>query len=129
MKGRKQLIDDARNYRFRILVANISLISTGINIPRASAIIDRCTPTSNIPKCQQRLSRILTPWEGKPDPVIVMVLDESDPGRNMMRKEFWHCVMPQFKPLIDGMTYKNLMDYLANKQIAVGVPSVNDIFG
>lgn len=128
VKGRKELIEDARNYKFRIIVGNISLLSTGINIPRASAIIDRVTPSSNIPKATQRLSRILTPWEGKPEPLIVLVLDESDAGRNMLRNEFWNCIHPVFNPLMDKTTYNNLMSYLADRD-RIGVPSLKDVFG
>lgn len=128
MKGRKELIEDARNYKFRILVGNISLLSTGINIPRASAIIDRVTPSSNIPKATQRLSRILTPWEDKPEPLIVLVLDESDACRNMLRNEFWNCVHPVFNPLIDRLTYDNLMSYLSDRSTS-GIPSIKDVFG
>lgn len=128
LKDRKKFIEDARNYKFRIIVGQISLISTGINIPRASAIIDRCTPTSNLPKCQQRLSRILTPWDGKPDPVVVLVLDDSDPGRNMLRNEYWNCIHPEFNPIVDRLSYQNLLAYLAEKSKA-GVPSLRDVFG
>lgn len=127
VKNRKELLTDIRNYKYRIVVGMISLISTGINIPRASAIIE-CTPTSNIPKCQQRLSRVLTPYEDKPDPVVVFVLDESEAMRSMRRNEFWNCVKPQFDPLIDRITYKQLTDWFANRQTS-SLPSLKEIFG
>jgi superfamily II DNA or RNA helicase len=111
---REKLIDDARNYKFKIIVGNISLLSTGLNIPRASAIIDRVTPTSNIPKAQQRLSRILTPWEDKPEPLVVLMLDNGDTMRNMARNEFWN-VLYKMKPKIDDLTYKSLLAHFANK--------------
>lgn len=72
------------------------------------------TPTSNIPKATQRLSRILTPWEGKPDPLVVLFLDDGDSMRNMARNEFWN-VLKKMNPVIDDMTYKKLLSYFSNR--------------
>ena len=94
---RKKTIDDARKYRYKIMVANIALISTGVNIPRASCLIDGVTPTSNLPKAKQRFSRVLTPHEGKPEPVIIYLLDYGT-VKGMRRNEYYNCLLPDFKP-------------------------------
>lgn len=107
---RRKLIVDARRYRFRILVANIALISTGVNIPRASCIIDGVTPTSNLPKARQRFSRILTPMTGKPEPLIVYVMD-GGAARGMRRNEFWNCLVKEFSPIIKAEHYTQFKDY------------------
>jgi superfamily II DNA or RNA helicase len=108
---RRKTIEDARNYRFKILVANIALISTGVNIPRASCLIDGVTPTSNLPKAKQRFSRILTPMPGKPEPIIVYVMDGGKQVRSMRRNEFWNCLYKEFKPNISTKNYLLLKDY------------------
>lgn len=110
---RKKTIDDARKYKFRILVGNISLISTGLNIPRASCLIYACF-SNNLPKATQRFARVLTEMEGKPDPVIVLVLDEGKVHKTTRRNEFWNCLYKQFNPLIDQRTFSNLKAYLAS---------------
>lgn len=94
---RREIIEAARKFKFRILVSNISLISTGVNIPRASCLIDGITPTSNLPKARQRFSRILTPHPDKPTPIILFLLDKGTPAA-MRRNEFYNCLIREFKP-------------------------------
>ncbi len=104
---RKKVIDDARNFRFRVLVGNVSLISTGLNIPRASCLI-YCCFSNNLPKAKQRFSRVLTPHEKKPDPVIVLVMDDGDIMTKTRRNEFWNCLYRDFNPIIDNLTFQRL---------------------
>lgn len=113
---RENTIAMARSYEAKVLVGNIRLLSTGINIPRASCIIDRVTPTSNIPSCDQRVSRILTPMNGKPNPELVMLLDESDAMRACLRNEWWNCIKPRHNPILSSQDYRNLVRWLAKKQ-------------
>ena len=96
---REQTLIDAKNYKFRIMVGNIVLLSTGINVPRASCLIDGVTPTSNLPKAKQRFSRILTKVPGKPTPLIIYLLDDGAPV-GMRRNEYFNCLTKQFKPTI-----------------------------
>lgn len=110
---RKKTIDDARNYKFRILVGNITLISTGLNIPRASCLIYSCF-SNNLPQATQRFARVLTEMEGKPDPVIILVLDEGKVHKTTRRNEFWNVLYKQFNPLIDKRTFTNLKNYFAS---------------
>ena len=78
--------------------------------------------TSNIPKAEQRLSRILTPTEDgegeipKPTPLIVYVLDDSDLMRKCRRNEFWNAVIPRFDPIINPQDKRSILGYLAGKE-------------
>lgn len=112
---RKIILEKARNYQCRVLVGNVSLLSTGVNIPRASCLIDGLV-SSNIPKCDQRTSRILTPMEDKPQPLIVYVLDDSDLVRKCKRNEYWNCIEPRFKPIVTKEDKQTLMEYFAGAQ-------------
>ena len=113
---REKTIEMARQYKAKVLVGNIRLLSTGLNIPRASCIIDRVTVTSNIPTCDQRVSRILTPMEGKPQPLLVMILDDSDIMRSCLRNEWWQCIKPRHNPILASEDYKALAQYLSKKK-------------
>lgn len=112
---RKDIIDKARNRKIKVLVGNSRLLSTGINIPTASMLY-QVSPSSNIPKADQRFSRILTPCEGKPQPTIKYWLDDIDLIRSCMRNEHFGCVVPRFKPMIDPRTRARLDDYFRNKK-------------
>lgn len=114
---RDEVLELARDYKCRILVGNIALLSTGLDIPRASCLFE-VAMTANTPKCEQRLSRILTPMhgEGKPDPLIVYVLDDSDLMRKCRRSEYWNCVIPRFSPEISNEDRKRITSYFAGHQ-------------
>ena len=109
---RKKTVEDARKYRFKVMVANIALISTGINIPRASCLIDGVTPTSNLPKAQQRFARVLTPNPDKPQPVIVFLMDTGT-VKNMRRNEYYNCLMKKFSPEVSEPHRKIMKTYFA----------------
>lgn len=109
---RMEIVNAARQYKCKILVGNIALLSVGLNLPRASAIIE-CGLNSNIPKAQQRISRILTPMEGKPDPLVVFTLDDCDIMRSTRRNEYWNCVKPQFNPIVPQPIEKDLLRWFS----------------
>lgn len=109
---RRDVIQKARNGECRVLVGNISLLSTGLNIPRASCLVESVC-TSNIPKCDQRVSRILTPLPGKPTPIILLVLDDSDLMRRCRQNEWWNCIAPRFDPIIPKDESQALLEYFA----------------
>ena len=110
---RDKIIEDARNYKLKIIVGNIRLLSTGINIPRASALYETSIQ-ANFPNARQRFARILTPWEDKPDPIIRYFLDDYDVKRRCMQSEFWNVLMPVFHPNILPANFKILKDYFSN---------------
>lgn len=113
---RKKIIQDARDYKWKIVVGTSRLLSTGINIPRASMLY-QVSPSSNVPKAEQRFARVLTPYEGKPTPGIKYFIDDVDVVRACMRKEHWQCLVPRFKPIMTGDTKAKLEEYLKGKKV------------
>lgn len=111
---RKKLIQDARQYKARIVVGNSKLVSTGTNIPRASAIFEVAL-SSNIENCEQRISRILTPYDDKPPPLLRIFLDNMNVRRRCMSNEWFNCIKPKFKPIISAKDEQILKAYLGEK--------------
>lgn len=111
---RDRVVEEARTYKCKVLVGNTKLLSTGLNIPRASCLMETAL-SSNIPNAEQRTARILTPFEGKPEPLIIYLLDDSDIMRSTRRKEWWQCVQPKFKPRMTQKTREHLMNWFAKK--------------
>ena len=97
---RDSTIQGAREYKIKIIVGNMRLLGTGINIPRASCLY-HTTLSSNIPQAIQRFSRILTPYDDKPQPLIRLFLDDLSVSKGCLRNEYWNCLKPQFNPVID----------------------------
>jgi hypothetical protein len=118
---RKQLIQDARTYKARILVGNSKLVSVGTNIPRASMIYD-VAMSANIENCEQRVARVLTPYEDKPPPGLRIFLDDFNVRRNCLAKEWWGCIRPKFKPIISEVDEKILASYFKDKGKAAEGP-------
>ena len=114
-EARIKLIQDARDYKVKIVVGNTRLLSTGINIPRASMLY-QVSPASNLPKAEQRFARVLTPYEGKPESVIKYFLDDVDVVRSCLRKEHWQCLIPMFRPRMTGEVKETLDLYFKNKK-------------
>lgn len=119
IKRREAYIQGAREYKVKVLVGNIKLLSTGTNIPRASCLYE-VTMSSNMPNAEQRFSRILTPYEGKPQPIIRYFLDNSDVRRKCMRTEYWNVLAKKFRPIISDQDANLLKDYFASKDKQLG---------
>lgn len=113
-KDRDLNIENARKYKVKILVGNIKLLSTGTNIPRASALYE-VTMSSNLENAEQRVSRILTPYDDKPTPILRVFLDDTNVRRRCLSHEFFQCIKPKFKPVISEKDDLILKGYLANK--------------
>lgn len=111
---RKNYLQWARQYKAKVLVGTTKLLSTGTNIPRASALYDT-TMSSNLENCEQRTSRVLTPWDGKPTPILRIFLDDTNVRRNCLRNEFFNCVKPKFRPVMTAKDDLALKAYFANK--------------
>lgn len=109
------IITSARQYKLKIIVGNIKLLSTGINIPRASCLYE-ASLSSNLENCEQRISRILTPWDDKPPPIIRIFLDDYSVRKACLSNEWWQCIWPQFKPIISNPDYQTLKTYLTRKK-------------
>jgi superfamily II DNA or RNA helicase len=112
---RKKLIQDARTYKARILVGNAKLVSVGTNIPRASMLYEGFL-SSNKENCEQRISRVLTPYEDKPQPGVRIFLDDFDVRRNCLRNEWFQCIKPKFKPIISEVDEKVLKGYFSSSK-------------
>jgi hypothetical protein len=124
-KNRKDFIRRARKYEIKVVVGQFRLISTGINIQRASCLYE-VTPSSNPPKAEQRFNRILTPYKDKPWPLIRYFLDDIDVRRNCIKSEFFKVLWPMFKPIMDPATKETFFGYMAHKKIN---RNVNDYVG
>lgn len=111
---RDKTIEDARNYKVKIIVGNMRLLGTGINIGRASAIY-QSTLSSNIPQATQRISRVLTPYEGKPQPILRLFLDDTNVARACLNNEYWNCIKPVFNPIISDKDKETLYSYLKQR--------------
>jgi superfamily II DNA or RNA helicase len=114
-KLRDVYIQKAREYKIKVIVGNAKMVSTGINIPRASCLYD-VTPSSNLENCEQRVSRILTPYADKPLPVVRYFLDSVGVRRNCLRNEWYHCVLPKFRPVVSEVDTQVLKSYLSGKE-------------
>jgi superfamily II DNA or RNA helicase len=114
-KKRDVYINAARNYKIKILVGNIKLLSTGTNIPRASAIYEVAL-SSNKENCEQRISRVLTPWDDKPNPIVRIFLDDMAVRRRCLQNEFFNVMKPVFKPIMRGSDMEVLTAYFSNRK-------------
>jgi len=103
-------IQKCRDYKIRVLVGFIKMISTGINIPRASCLYE-VTLSSNIPNAEQRFKRILTPYDDKPPPMVRYFLDNMKVRRNCMKNEYWNCLVPTCKPNVNNKVKAQLLQY------------------
>jgi superfamily II DNA or RNA helicase len=74
-KKRKQVVDDARSGKIKVVIGIRSLIQLGINIPCWDTLY-YILPMSNEPNWEQESYRILTPMPNKPTPRIRMFLDK-----------------------------------------------------
>jgi len=110
---RMKIVEKARKFQCRVVIGNIALLSTGLNIPRASCLYE-VGVNNNIPKAGQRFARILTPMDDKPTPVVVFTLDNCDIMRRCRQNEFWNCLIKDFNPRILPETKRALLSYFAN---------------
>ncbi len=83
-QNRKKIILRARKGKYKLIVGIRKMIQRGINVP-AWDMLYEITPISNPPNFKQETSRILTPLEGKPTPVIRFFLDEFGLSRGCLR--------------------------------------------
>lgn len=109
-------IEKARKYKIKVLVGTQKIISVGINIPRASCLYE-VVLSSNLPNAQQRMARVLTPMEGKPQPLIRYFLDDFGVRKNCMRNEYFRVLVPIFKPIITAKDKEMLETYFKSKEV------------
>lgn len=109
---RVKIMERLRRFKSRIVIGNISMLSVGLNIPRASYLME-VGVTSNLPKAQQRFARVLTPMEDKPDPVICFTLDNCDFMRKCRRNEYYNALIKHFNPIVKPEDSRALADWFA----------------
>jgi len=100
---KKEILDEtlarATQYRVKILVGTTKKLSVGLNIPRASMLYE-VSMSSNKENAEQRMMRVLTAMDDKPQPVIRLFLDNMNVRRNCLRNEFFNVLKPKLKPHI-----------------------------
>lgn len=107
-------IQKAREYKVKVLVGTLKIMSTGINIPRASCLYEQAL-SSNKENAEQRMRRVLTPMDGKPQPIIRYFLDNFNVRRNCIRTEWFQVMLPKMKPIMDDKTRDAMKNYLNEK--------------
>ena len=124
---RDKIIQEARERKLKIIVGNIKLLSTGINIASLSCLYD-CSCTHNFPVARQRYSRVLTPCENKNTPLIRIFLDDMDVRRNCLRGEFWQVLIKEFHASMSEKDMLAIKSYLNNKSSSFKLTLNSDIF-
>jgi superfamily II DNA or RNA helicase len=116
-KKRDATLQEARQYKVKILVGTTKLLSVGTNIPRASCLYD-VSLSSNEENCEQRNRRTLTKYEGKPYPILRIFLDDMSVRKRCLAMEYWKIIKPLIKPIITEEDEAILKQYLADKKSA-----------
>ena len=114
-KIRKEIIQKARDYKIKVLVGTMKILSTGINVPRASMLYE-VSMSSNKVNAEQRMRRVCTPYEGKPDPCIRYFMDDYSVRKSCMRNEFYQVMLPKIKPIISDRDRMLLNSYFSDKE-------------
>lgn len=74
---RKEILEDARSGKLKVVIAMRQIVSVGIDCPRWSSY--HClVPMANAPNFYQEMSRIRTPLEGKLTPIINYYMDTHE---------------------------------------------------
>lgn len=77
-RERKQIIDQARSRKVRVVIGIRRLMQLGLNVPAWDTLY-MISPISNKPNWEQESKRICTPEEGKQQPIIRMFVDDQMP--------------------------------------------------
>lgn len=111
---RKRLVADAQKGLIKCIVGTNKLLSVGTNIPPASCWYDT-TLNSNLPNAEQRYSRILTPHEGKPQPIVRYFIDDYKIRRSCARAEWFGKIKKHFNPILTPKDEEVWLAWLAGK--------------
>ena len=117
---RKQIILDARQGKYKVIVGIRKMVQRGINVPQWSCIYE-ISPISNTPNHTQEVSRILTPLEGKQQPLVRYFLDNFGFSRGCLRT----CVFKTHVPMkhkIDKEGWAVLKKYTSRMNISDNIP-------
>lgn len=111
---RRQLVLDAQQGKVKIIVGTLKLLSVGLNIPPASCLYEIAL-SSNMPNVEQRISRILTPVDGKRPPIVRVWLDNYKIRKSCLRAEWFGKVAKHFKPKMKQEVETKWLRYLNSK--------------
>jgi len=84
---RKALLKDIRSNKYQITVATRQLVQEGVDVPVWSCLIPT-VPNMNPYAYQQEVRRVSTPYDGKPDPVIIIPVDDGHRVVHAMKAAF-----------------------------------------
>jgi superfamily II DNA or RNA helicase len=107
-------LEDASFYKVKCLVGTVKKLSVGLNIPRASMLYE-VSMSSNKENAEQRMMRVLTAYDGKPQPVIRYFLDDMNVRRNCLRNEYFNVLKPKLNPIINDRDQILLDAYFKQK--------------
>lgn len=120
-KQRKELLQMAREGKFKCIVGSRKVVQVGLNIPIMSVLYN-VAPISNEPKYEQETKRVCTKMEGKPEPLIKHFID---PGLKQAITSFTTCYMQTYKALkftISPETEKKAKAYIASGRFSLSTP-------
>lgn len=81
---RRKIVLAARQGKIKVVIGIRKIVQIGINVPKWSCIYE-ITPISNPPNFYQEISRVLTPMENKPQPIVRFFLDNLGASRGCLR--------------------------------------------
>jgi superfamily II DNA or RNA helicase len=105
----------AKSGKYRVIVGIRKMVQRGINVPMWN-ILYEIMPISNISNNIQELSRILTPMEGKPKPIIRQFVEDFGFTRGCLRTAVYQ-VYVKVGAEISKDQWAIANKYLANKPI------------
>jgi superfamily II DNA or RNA helicase len=108
---RRSVIARARSYKLKVIVGQTTLLSVGLNIPRASALYI-VTPSNNLPNAEQKYGRVLTPYEDKPQPIYRIFADNVGVCQRCFTSEYWGAINPLFRPKMSDETRNELISWM-----------------
>lgn len=90
---REELLKKARAGKIDVVVGIRSILATGVNVPCWS-VIYTIAPISNPPNYYQETTRICTPMDGKPEPIIRLFVDPLSMTKGCFRTCWTQTILP-----------------------------------
>jgi len=114
----KELLKTINNLEHRVVVAIGQMVKFGLNVKAWTHVYVGVKPTSNGPNFYQLANRVCTVYQGKPSPVVRLMVDYVPMSYFCARKLFWTEILPGTKdrptePVkykMTGADFKRLME-------------------